>query len=106
MKTCTSRRRVHLRTPALALLALASALVVLPSSVGRAGTPSGYSIDVQRISAGGRAQRNACYRLVGSVGQPAPGYSSGSTLSVHAGFWPAVATDHPDQLFFSGFEGC
>lgn len=73
---------------------------------GRAGTPSGYRIDVHRIGSGSGTLRNACYRLQGSVGQPAPGYSSGATLSVNAGFWPAVATDHPDQLFFSGFEGC
>jgi|GEM_PF-1110890 len=106
METSTSRRRVRLRTPAFVLLASAIALIASPDSDSLAGTPSGYRIDVHRISAGGGPLRNGCYRLNGSVGQPAPGYSSGPTYTVHAGFWPAVATDRPDQLFFSSFEGC
>lgn len=87
------------------LLALATALLVSPSSDSRAGSPT-YSIDIHRISAGGGSLRNACYRLNGSIGQPAPGYSSGTTYSVNAGLWPAVAVERPDQLFFSGLEGC
>ncbi len=105
MNIRTARGRSRSRIGAVVLAALAAALTVSPSSDSRAGT-STYSIDIHRISAGGGSLRNACYRLSGSVGQPAPGYSGGTTLSVNAGFWPAVAVDRPDQLFFSGFQGC
>ncbi len=100
-----ARDRFRSRTGAFALAALAMALIVLPSSSGLAGAPT-YSIDIHRISAGGGSLRNACYRLNGSVGQPAPGYSSGATYSINAGLWPAVAVNRPDQLFFSGMERC
>lgn len=106
MKIHGSRGRFRSRWGAFAPVALAAALVVAPSSAGLAGTPSTYSIDIHRISTGGGSLRNACYRLSGSVGQPAPGYSSAATYSVNAGFWPAVAVERPDQLFFSGLEGC
>jgi hypothetical protein len=99
------RDRSRSRSGAFALVALATALIVSPSSVGHAGT-STYSIDIHRFSAGGGSLRNDCYRLSGTVGQAAPGYSSGATYSVNAGFWPAVAVESPDQLFFSGFQGC
>jgi hypothetical protein len=105
MENCTSRRRARLRAPVLALAALA-ALLAAPSPDSRAGTTPTYRIDFHRVSAGGGSLRNACYRLVGSVGQPAPGYSSGPTYAVVAGFMPAAIVDRPDQLFFSGFEGC
>lgn len=105
MNIRTARGRNRSRIGVFVLVALATALIASPSSDSRAGT-STYRIDIHRISAGGAALRNACYRLSGSVGQPAPGYSSGATLSVNAGFWPAVAVDRPDQLFFSGFQGC
>ncbi|MBN8742377.1 MAG: hypothetical protein BGP24_01885 [Lysobacterales bacterium 69-70] len=105
MNTRTARDRSRSRTGAFVLVALAAALTVSPSSDSRAGTAT-YRIDIHRISAGGGSLHNACYRLDGSVGQPAPGYSNGATLSVNAGFWPAVAVDRPDQLFFSGFQGC
>lgn len=105
MNIQTTRDRSRSRPGAFALVALATALIVSSSSDGRAGTPT-YSIDIHRISAGGGSLRNACYRLNGSVGQPAPGYSGAATFSVNAGFWPAVAVEHPDQLFFSGLEAC
>lgn len=105
MENRTSRRRARLRVPALVLAALA-ALIATPSPDSRAGTIPTYRIDFHRLSAGSGSLRNACYRLVGSVGQPAPGYSSGPTYAVVAGFMPAAIVDRPDQLFFSGFEGC
>jgi hypothetical protein len=105
MNTRTTRGRSRSRAGVVALVILATALIASPSSAGRAGT-SNYSIDIHHIGAGGAALRNSCYRLAGSVGQPAPGYSSGATLSVNAGFWPAVAVDRPDQMFFNSFEGC
>lgn len=101
----TAHGRSRPRMGAYALVALATALIVSPSSVGSAG-PSTYSIDIHRISTGGGSMRNACYRMSGSIGQPAPGYSSSATFSVNAGFWPAVAADQSDQLFFSSFQGC
>jgi len=107
MNTRTALGRSRSRTGAFALVAIATALIASPSSAGRADTStSAYSIDIHRIGTGGASMRNACYRLSGSVGQPAPGYSSGATLSVNAGLWPAVAVDRPDQLLFSSFEGC
>ena len=99
------RDRSRSRRGAFALVALFTALFVLPSSDGNAGT-STYSIDIHRVSTGGGSLSNACYRLNGSVGQPAPGYSDSATFSVNAGFWPAVAVDRPDQLFFSSMERC
>jgi hypothetical protein len=105
MNIQSTRDRSRSRIGACALVAVATALIASPSSSGRAGT-STYSIDVHRIGAGGGSMRNACYRLSGSAGQPAPGYSNGATYSVNAGFWPAVAVERPDQLFFSGMEGC
>ena len=106
MKIQSARDRFRSRIGALAPFVFATALIVAPSSAGVAGTPSTYSIDIHRISTGGGSLSNACYRLSGSVGQPAPGYSSATTYSVNAGFWPAVAVERPDQLFFSGLEGC
>ena len=105
MNIRNARDRFRPRTGAFVLAVLAAALTVSPASDSRAGTTP-YRSDIHRISAGGGSLRNACDRLSGSVGQPAPGYSSGATLSVNAGFWPAVAVDRPDQLFFSGFQGC
>jgi hypothetical protein len=106
MDNHTSRKRVRLRMPALVLVACATVLMASPSSDSHAGTTPTYRIDFHRISAGGGSSRNACYRLDGSVGQPAPGYSSGPTFTVVAGFMPAAIVDRPDSLFFSGFEGC
>ena len=105
MESRTARRRTRLRMPALVLAALA-ALIAAPSPESRAGTTPTYRIDFHRVSTGGGSSRNACYRLASSIGQPAPGYSSGPTYSVVAGFMPAGIVDRPDQLFFSGFEGC
>jgi hypothetical protein len=105
MENSITRRRARIGMPALALSS-ALALVMSPSSDTRAGTTPTYSIDFHRVSAGGGSLRNSCFRLDGSIGQPAPGYSSGPTLTLVAGFQPAGIIDRPDQLFFSGFEGC
>lgn len=105
MKLRTARGRSRSRASAFALIAVAAVLTVSPSSDGLAGS-STYSIAIHRISAGGGSLRNACYRLTGSIGEAAPGYSSATTYSVNAGFLPAVAVEKPDQLFFSGLEGC
>lgn len=85
-------------------IAVLAAFSVAPVSDSRAGTPN-YSIDFHRIGSGAARLRGACYRLAGSVGEAAPGYSSGPTMEVISGFWSA-AGNPPDQMFFSGFEGC
>jgi hypothetical protein len=105
MHTSTTRPggRGRLLASGLAAVALA-ALLASPASDSRAGTPN-YSIDFHRISSGAARLRGACYRLAGSVGEAAPGYSSGPTMEVISGFWSA-AGNPPDQMFFSGFEGC
>jgi hypothetical protein len=85
---------------------VSTAPMALRWSDARAGTPPTYSIDFYAISAGGNTLHGNCYRLSGTVGQAAPGYSSGSIDSLIAGYWqpaPIVATD---EIFFNGFQGC
>lgn len=105
IKHFRSRWRAGCVVPALTALALA-AVAATPWSDIHAGAPPTYSIDFHRISAGGGALRNACFHVGGTLGEAAPGYSSGSTLSIIAGFWPAAPTSGQDQLFFNGFQGC
>jgi hypothetical protein len=102
LRTC---RGISLAASFLAATILGST-VALRWSDARAGTPPTYSIDFYAISTGGNTLRGNCYRLSGTVGQPAPGYSSGSIESLIAGYWqpaPAAATD---DIFFNGFQGC
>ena len=80
--------------------------IFLRWSDARAGTAPTYSITFYAISTGGNTLRGSCYGLSGTLGQAAPGYSSGSIESLIAGYWqpaPIVATD---EIFFNGFEGC
>lgn len=72
-------------------------------SVAGVGLPV---VDFHVISAGGRSLQNSCFRLSGTVGQVAPGYSSNATNSVFAGFWAAAIPTEMDAIFFNGFEGC
>jgi hypothetical protein len=91
-------------TPVFAAIALAG-VCALPGSDSRAQatTPTvGFHI----ISAGGHSLKNSCYRLSGTTGQAAPGYSSGLTESLVAGFWSAAPTTGLDEIFFNGFEDC
>jgi hypothetical protein len=69
-----------------------------------AQTPT-YTIDFQALSAGGATLSNGCYRLDGTLGEPAPGYSSSPRYTVYAGF-RAAAPNPADDIFFSGFEEC
>jgi len=104
MKLFRQRLRVRVMAPAFVALVLASSGAgVSPDT--RAGTPPTYSIDFHSIGSGGSAFSTGCYRLTGTVGQAAPGYSSGSTYSLVAGFWSTdVAAS--DEIFFNNFEGC
>jgi hypothetical protein len=96
------RPRARLVASALALAALAGA----GPSATRAGTTPTYSIDFHVITAGGSAMRSStCYGLSGTIGQPAPGYSSANTYSIVAGFWTG-GVSASDEIFFNGFEGC
>lgn len=97
---------MHPRLGAVATFLGATAFVYIatPSDL-RAGTPT-YSIDFHTISAGGNALHGNCYRLSGTVGQVAPGYSSGSTYSLIAGYWQPGPPAAVDEIFFNGFEGC
>ncbi len=104
-KRSGARPRARLVVPALTATTWILALAV-PWSGLSAGTTPTYRIDFHRISAGGGAARGSCSRLSGTLGQTAPGYSSGSTNSVIAGFWLAAPTEGQDQLFFNGFERC
>jgi hypothetical protein len=97
----------RLRTrAALAVLSVAAASVAGAAQDPNGAIPTGYSIDFHVFSSGGSALHNSCYRVTGTIGQAAPGYSSGSTDSIYAGFWAAAPVAGLDQLFFSGFEDC
>ena len=104
----TTRYRARRRTVRTALAAVAVACVVtVPWSDTRAqsATPSiGYHL----ISSGGSAMQNSCFRLSGTVGQVAPGYSASGNgqYSVYAGFQYAAPKTGLDEIFFNGFEGC
>jgi hypothetical protein len=74
-------------------------------SILAAAAPT-YSIDFYVISAGGNTLYGSCYRLSGTVGQPAPGYSSGSIDSLIAGYWQPAPMAVTDEIFFNGFQGC
>ena len=99
-----ARSRVRIGMPVLAAIALVG-VCALPGSDSRAQatTPAvGFHI----VSAGGHALKNSCFRLSGTVGQAAPGYSSGATESLLAGFWSAAPPIALDDIFFNGFEDC
>ncbi len=98
------RTRARKTLSLLGAIALAGiAFVAWTDSRAQLASPS---IDFHRISAGGTRLHNSCYRLKGTVGQAAPGYSSSALYSLVAGFWSAAPTTGRDELFFNGFEGC
>jgi len=90
-------------------LLLAAALVCVTAvpwsdTQAQSGSPS---INFHAIDAGHKQTlRNSCFHLTGSIGQPAPGYSSGGGFSVNAGFQAAAPTKNRDEIFFNGFEEC
>ena len=68
---------------------------------------SGFALDAQLVDAGSAMTiGNSCSRLAASIGQPAPGSSSGGGFVLDAGFWAIASTGGDDTLFFDGFEGC
>jgi hypothetical protein len=96
------------RRPATGGLLLAAALACVTAvpwsdTQAQATAPN---IGIHLVDAGGKALRNSCFHLSGTVGQPAPGYSSSAAYSVKAGFWAVAPVKNRDQIFFNGFEGC
>jgi hypothetical protein len=65
-----------------------------------------YRIDFHVIGAGGHLLLGTCFRLSGTVGQPAPGYSSGSIYALIAGYWVKTDAADSDEIFYNGFEDC
>jgi hypothetical protein len=64
---------------------------------------------VSHVIAGGGGishSAGACRTLEGSIGEAAPGMSSGGAFSVHAGYWAGPGGAHRDSLFRNGFEEC
>jgi len=101
-----SRRPVA--TGGLLLAAAVACLTAIPWSDSQAQV-AGLSADFHLIDSGSKALHNSCFHLAGSLGQPAPGYSSSSgspSYSVSAGIWAATTTTHRDEIFFNGFEAC
>jgi len=95
--------RKRLRTSALVALALVGMCAVPGLDSGAQAAPS---IGFHFIGAGGHPLTNTCYRLSGTLGQTAPGYSSSATDSIVAGFWAAAPTTGLDEIFFNSFEDC
>jgi hypothetical protein len=100
------------RTPnRLGVALLLFAIMALTTPVGsrwsgaHASTPPTYSIDFHTIDAGSSSLRGSCFHLSGTVGQAAPGYSSGSIYALIAGYWQSPSSAS-DEIFFNGFEGC
>ncbi|MEO5622225.1 MAG: hypothetical protein ABIQ78_02235 [Dokdonella sp.] len=89
-----------------ALICAASLLgVSVPSHAHAQATPE-FSIDSYVISAGANRSFNTCFVLTGTLGQAAPGYSSGGVYYLLSGFWSFVPITERDEIFFNGFEGC
>jgi hypothetical protein len=105
MKHFQIRLRIGVVLPLVAAVAATTGIAIRWSDT-RAGTIPPYSIDFHTISSGGSSLRNSCFHLTGTAGQAAPGYSSGSSDYVIAGFWPAAPTTGLDDIFFNGFEAC
>jgi hypothetical protein len=104
MKHLRGALHFALIVPVLAAFVVPATLAF--ESMAHAGTPSTYSIDFHVISAGGNSLKSSCFRLKGTVGQPAPGYSSGAIYSLIAGYWQPASSTASDEIFYNGFEGC
>jgi hypothetical protein len=104
-KPCLAFLRARFALPGLFASALVG-IAAVPWSDSRAGSAPADNIDFHVISSGGSALHSSCFRLSGTVGQAAPGYSSGQTNSVIAGFWSAAPAVGTDEIFFNGFQGC
>ena len=73
-----------------------------PDAVAQAG----YGIGFYAFSTGGNVIGNSCYRIKGTLGQTAPGYSSGNIYALIAGYWQFTPPASPEEIFYNGFEDC
>jgi hypothetical protein len=105
MNHLRARLRAKFGVPVLTATALACVVSVPWSDTNAQPTPP-PSINIHLISSGASQMRSNCFRVSGTIGQAAPGYSSGGGYSVLAGYWPAVSTIQADEIFSNGFEGC
>ena len=103
-KPFPTRLRVRAALRVLGAIAVIAVCAMPRSDVS--AQVAGPSIDFHFIGAGEHPRTNSCFRLSGSVGQAAPGYSSGATNSIVAGFQGASPTTGLDEIFFNGFEDC
>jgi hypothetical protein len=97
-----ARVRIRFSMPAIAAFVLGFSVSLAADSPAQAASSIGFHY----ISAGGHALTNSCYRMSGTAGQPVPGYSSATNISVVEGFWTAAPTTGLDEIFFNGFEDC
>ena len=100
--TASPSKNTRMQVVGLAAL-VTIALFSWSASIALATSPT---LDFHLVSAGGSSMGNNCFRLSGTVGQSAPGYSSGSSNSIFAGFWSAAPATAPDEIHFNGFESC
>ncbi|HEX3896777.1 MAG TPA: hypothetical protein VHW73_11245 [Rudaea sp.] len=99
----------HSRRPVATGGALLAAALVCIAAVPWSDTQaqaSAPAIDLHLLDSGGKTLANPCYRLSGTIGQAAPGYSSSATYSIDAGFLAATPKTNRDEIFFNSFEGC
>lgn len=99
------RRRARASVRLLAAAFLVAGVCAMPHSDVRAQA-SPPAIAFHFIGAGEHSRSNFCYRLSASVAQAAPGYSSGSSNFIIAGFQAVSQTVIQDEIFFNGFEDC
>ncbi len=100
--TVNERSRMGMLRGGVAIL-IAALCCATPALV----TADSFSIDAQVIVSGSAITiGNSCSRMQASIGQPAPGSSSGGGYNLSAGFWAIVPATGTDAVFFDSFEGC
>lgn len=89
----------------LSPLIFGTALMLGATPSAQSGT---YSIDFYAITSGGDALHGECFVITGSLGQFAPGYSSGGIYALYAGYQFPLPPNASvgDEIFFNGFEEC
>jgi hypothetical protein len=98
-------RRFHSRLPLRFILSIV-AVVAVGAATSRADTPPVYHVGFHTISSGGDTLHNACFHLSGTLGQVAPGYSTGDAYALISGFWQFLPSPNPDEIFYNSFEEC
>lgn len=63
-----------------------------------------YTIDWYAVHGGGGTSQAGATSLGGTIGQPAPGYSSSEHYQLSSGYWVAAPLVS-DTIFRNGFEG-